>query len=109
VSVTGADRKDVYCWHGVLLLACQDPEHTTARATPALRDNYHRETVVYYRGTGHFSVPVTDRDDPMYGGSTIHYVDACPHQHITVDAAQACGQKRTRAAADAWNKTHGIT
>jgi hypothetical protein len=107
--MTGVDRKDVYCWHGVLLLACEDPEHSTPRATPALRDNFARETVVFYHGTGQFSVPITDRDDPMYGGGIIHDVGACKHRHITIEAAQACGQKLTRAAADVWNKTHGIT
>ena len=108
------ERRSAFCWHStpgspVRLYDCQDPEHTTPKATASRsRDRFDRETVVYYHGTGKFYVPVTDRDSDMFGGSTVHEVGPCDHRHTTIDAAEACGNRLTDKAVKTWNREHGI-
>jgi len=109
------DRKNVLCWHStpdvkVKLYECTDPEHTTPKATASRsRDGFSRETVVYYHGTGQFTVPVTDRDSDMFGGASTYQVGPCEHRHTTIEAAEKCGNRLTDKEVAAWNREHGIT
>ena len=104
------DRRKVFCWHGegTLLYECQDPEHTTPKAT-AGRERSSDVVVIYYRGSGEFYVPNTDRSSDMFGASTIHQVGPCEHKHTTPEAAETCGRKMTDRAVREWNKARGIT
>lgn len=107
------ERRSAFCWHStpdvkVRLYDCQDPEHTTPKATASRHEHTRLETMIYWRGTGQFTVPVTDRDSDMFGGASIHDVGPCDHRHTTIEAAETCGRRLTDAAVKAWNRDHGI-
>ena len=108
MSIFDTDRSQVRCWHGNLLLECEDPEHSTPKATASRRDRFCTVTVIYYQGQGRFTVPVTDKADSMYGGESIHEVGPCEHRHTTIEAAERCGTRMTDKAVAAWNKKHGV-